>query len=88
MIEVTSSNALIGSGCVVNITWWKTAFEHAVDTTIMMSRSIAPRFKPFCSQSMSGMQSADVTFQDQVSALKGCGGDATHGKAWHKELGD
>ncbi len=34
------------------------------------------------------MQSADLTFQDNISALKGCGGDAAHGKARHKELGD
>ena len=59
-----------------------------MNTAITMFRNIAPKFRPFCSQLANGMQSADVTFQDQVSALKGCGGDAAHGKARHKELGD
>ena len=43
MIDAKSSSAPLGSGRIVNVACWKSAFEHALDTAIKMSSSIATK---------------------------------------------
>ena len=43
MIDVKSSSVLLGSNCIVKVACWKSAFEHALDTAIMMSSSIGTK---------------------------------------------